>query len=327
MNPNDIFMRTTKPFVEQNGNVVNINLSETEQNKKQKGGAYSDNYVYIALSTESANKPPRHNKLSVHQNGGKHDQKHEQKHDQNAVSDTSEYFNRLANKIVNDVSQKGGFNVKTTPASSDSEFFLSSETIRDINSGNTNSNQFGGAKKKTFDFDSLKNHIRKAVELSGGSSDDDEDDDEDSEDKLFEGDDSEDEPEESDDEIIKAMNKASETPEESDSEKVSVVHPEPPFPPVRPPMKPLKGDLVHKSKRSNSKKSKKSKSKSKSKKSRSSKRSNKGKKHSYVNDSESFSLDADSTEYQYSDSVSTPKLMAYRSVNKHNTITGSRYNR
>ena len=310
MNSNDIFMRSTKPIVEYNGSVVNVNLSETEQNKKlQKGGAYSDNFVYIALSTEPGNKPPKHGKMPVYQTGG-------------ATSDTSEYFNRLANKIVNNVStQKGGFNVKTTPSTNDSEFFLSSETINDINAVKVD--QFGGAKKKTFDFDSLKQHIRKAVELSGGS-DDDKDEDDDSEDKLFEDSDDEDEDEEdedSDDEIIKEMHKSSEQPDDSDSVQISVVQPGPPMPAKKPLSMINKGDIARKVKRSSgSKKSRKSK-----KSRRSSKRSSKGKKH--ANDSESFSLDATTTEYQYSDSVSTPKLMAYRSVNKHNTITGSRYNK
>jgi len=322
MNSNDIFIRTNKPLVEHFGNVVNVNLSETENaSKNQRGGAYNDNIVNISLSTTQ----PTNKNFKSKQSGGK--------------SDTSEYFNRIAKQIVNDVSHNhnktGGFNVHTTPSTSaDSDFFLTSETINDIN----NVSQSGGA-KKTFNFDSLKNHIKRAVELSdlsGGSSDDNEEDDDDEED-LFDDEDDEDDEEdegEENDEIIKAMNKAK-GDDDSDSVKLAIIEAGPPFPakPVIPPASVGRKDYVRKVSRSvgseHSKKSKGSKRSKRSKGSKRSKRSNKQKNQMYAPDSESLSLslDQESTEYEYSDSVSTPQLMAYRNINKHNTITGSRYNR
>jgi len=280
MNSNDIFMKHTKPLYQDINNVININFSESEA--VQRGGdgsAYSDNVINIAFSA-SEKLPAKHG-----QQGGSN-------------TETSEYFNKLASKIVNNVSrsQNGGFNVKTSPENpTESDFFLSSETINNINS---NTLSGGAASKKTFNFESLKRHIKRAVELDGGSEekhkkshkkddlddDDDEDDeDDDSDDDLFE-DGSDDEDDEED--------------EDEEDKRVTVL--------------PTISDKIHVKVGKRQTKHNKSHSASNSE-------SHSG--------SESLSLNMDDSTEQFrlSDSAATPELMSYRSVDKKKVMSGSRF--
>lgn len=279
MSFNDIFMKSeVKPLFTDVNNVIKINFSESAQ----AGGNYTDSIIHLSF-TDS--------KVVPIQAGG--------------ADDTSEYFNRIASKIMNKMgSQSAGFSINTQSNASDSDIFLSSETINQIEA------QDGGAthkQKKTFNFNSLKKHLLK-VDLDGGSEEkkssskkDDDDElelfDEDEDDDIFEDlDDDSDEvddedDEDSDDKIIKDM-----------EHSVSEVN---------------KSGLQTHSKRSTTRAAKLHNSHD----SESLELSEKDSESS--SGSASLSLDK-SDSFQMSESISSPQLMTYRRVNKNN-ITGRRF--
>ena len=160
MDLQDIFIHGNT-YEEKNG-IIHLNLSDS----KQSGGNLNDNIIHLSLTSTNNN---------LYQNGG--------------ATDSSDYFNKLAEKIVNSkiTQQDGGFNVITTVDES-SEIFLSSETINDIK----NTTMSGGGKKNklNFNFNDLKKHLLKvSEEFSGGSDNEDDDifeDDEDDEDDAEE---------------------------------------------------------------------------------------------------------------------------------------------
>ena len=314
MNKNDIFIKhTNNHFIDEN-NVINIKFSDSNQSG---GGIVRDNiYNMNDLSITSSEFK---NKLT--QNGG--------------FSETSEYFNRLAEKIVNKTKElpsnfnnTGGFIVDTKIDDS-SDIFLSSDTIRDIKATSIT----GGAKKynNTFDFNSLKNHLRKVVELSdtmseqsagsksseNGESSDiikiDEDDDND-DDKLFEDDDDDDNPiidsdSETDDEIIKDIKKSNsnEFSEEVIVKKVPNVN-------RQNNSKQIQNNSKYKSSES-----------SESSKSSESSGSSESSKLSKSSESLSLHLDNSDSSYSLSHSISSPKLMSYRKIKNNNNSTGRRF--
>jgi hypothetical protein len=298
----DIFIKQTKNLFEEKNGVININFTES----LQKGGNYSDNIIHISLSSSSA--------AELAQNGGS--------------SDTSDYFNRLAEKIVNkSKSQKGGFDIKTKIDDS-SDIFLSSETINEIKNG---TNLVGGSKKKQFNFNELKNHLKRTIQgdLSGGSDKDDDEDDEDDEDEDIFLNDSDDE--EDEDDISKIFKSSSNT--DSAEEKYIT--------------KGVKNEHSLLSKRATNTKRTSSDSdivldedstdeedeedeeddedEENDDEDEDDNKENKMKnvKKTMKNESESLSLGG-SSEYNLSDSISSPKLISYRKINDK-TIIGRRY--
>jgi hypothetical protein len=242
--------------------------------------------------------------------------------------DTTEYFNKLANKIVNkvDSSQTGGFKINTS-APKDIDHFLSSETIENINNISpsykknkkndtdiffkSDEVQDGGAKKSIkskdtqLNFDTLKKHIKRAVELNNSESksnssidelftDEDDETDEES-DSILNGTTSDDEDEDEDED--------SDEDEELDSlhgidrsdKKVRVIIP-------------TKNRLIPVDVKQS--------------------RSRKNKKHSEStsasNSSDASLNNPSESDYKLSESISSPKLMSYRSVNKNNVASGTR---
>jgi hypothetical protein len=141
MNTQNIFIKQNA--VDERDNIIYLNLTESTM----KGGNLNNSEIHLSLSSTTNN---------LKMTGGS--------------SETSEYFNKLAQKIVNSKkSMQGGFNVKTI-ANDSSEIFLSSETINEIKSTNIT----GGSKKKnlTFNFNDLKKHLLKTTQtadLDGGS--------------------------------------------------------------------------------------------------------------------------------------------------------------
>ncbi len=278
MSSNDIFMKSeVKPLFTDINNVIKINFSESAQ----AGGNYTDSIIHLSF-TDS--------KLAPIQAGG--------------ADDTSEYFNRIASKIMNKMgSQSGGFSVNTQSNASDSDIFLSSETINQIDV------QEGGAtqkQKKTFNFNALKKHLLN-VDLEGGSEekknkhDDDDDDelelfDDDEDDDIFEDSDDEDDEDEndedSDDKIIKEMEHTM-----SESNKA--------------------GFETHSKRATNSRVAKLYNSQDSESLELSDNISES------PSGSASLSLE-NSDSFQMSESISSPQLMTYRRVNKNN-ITGRRF--
>jgi hypothetical protein len=305
MNSQDVFIKSNT-YELKNG-IIHLNLSESNQN----GGNINDNIIHLSISTDNVND-------TLYQNGG--------------ASDTSDYFNKLAEKIVNSkITQKGGFNVITTVDES-SEIFLSSETINEIK----NTSMTGGAKKNkslNFNFNDLKRHLLKvSEELQGGSDDEDEDEDED----IFDDDtDDEDEDEEkeikklfedtdnSDSQSLENFFKEKQTAEEKDIKKISKSH-----------------KISMESHRTKKPQQKRSNDDDEDENETESdddldidldsddeddKMKNKeNKKPNKTNTLDSESLGSSSTQYQFSDSISSPKLISYRKI-QNNTQTGRRF--
>jgi hypothetical protein len=191
MSINEIFLKSdSKPsYTERNG-LIHLNLTESVGHMK--GGSVQDNIIHLNLSENT----PQALK------GGSAKKE-----------DSTEYFNRLASKIVSKAT--GGFSANVVTKTDDT--FLSSETINEIK-------MVGGAKStKTFNFMDFKEHLKRSV-ASKLEKDDDEDDfdiddDEDDDDELFgdtdDDDDTDEETDELDDENeeeeeIKAMRKSDE---------------------------------------------------------------------------------------------------------------------
>jgi hypothetical protein len=314
MNSQDIFIKNSS-YEEKNG-IIHLNLSESNQY----GGNLDNNIIHLSISTDNFNN-------NLYQNGG--------------TSDSSDYFNKLAEKIVNSkITQNGGFNVITTIDES-SELFLSSETINDIK----NHSMSGGAKKNktnlNFNFNDLKKHLLKVSdELQGGS--DVEDDDED----IFEDDDEDEDDELEEREIKKLFEDSDESEslnklfkekkslEEKEIEKISKPH--------KISMKSHRGkthNKQHKQKRSSDNNETDEESDLdidlesedddeddemiKNKKNKDNKENDNKAKRMNVPDSES--LGNSSTQYQFSDSISSPKLISYRKIENNKTVTGRRY--
>ena len=270
----NIFINSKKPLYNKKNNVININFTESEVGLNQNGGNLKT--IDVTFSTTEPIRNPRILK------GGS--------------LDTSEYFNNIANKFIS--KQNGGFNINTKiQSNSESDIFLSSETINDIK------NVQSGGGSKHFNFNSLKNHLSRAIQLDGGSessiqsmdknknknkkndSDSDFDNDSDEDDSLFddEDDDDEDETDKLDGKVLKMVDI------------------------------PVKTPVVSRSK------SKHSKSESDS---------------IFLNSSLSDTSEqlsqtskdeSESHNYELSLSVSTPQLMSYRNVNKNTVISGKRY--
>jgi len=286
-------------------NVLNLSFSPSIQvphNGPQMGGSSRNNDVLNLSFSPSVQVPSK-------------------SHD----NSTTEYFNNIASKIVNNVSasQNGGFKVNTSlPA--DTDFFLSSETIDNINDISpsykqkkhadifiNNTAQDGGARKsnvysdKKIDFNALKKHIKRAVDLedaviSDSSIDNlftDENDEEDEEtDSILNGtsseDEDDDEPEDDeDDEIISELHGE----EHMKKKKVKALIPAK--------VRIIPAELVQR----RSKKNKRSKD----------------------TESELSTLNSDISEmsennYKLSESISSPQLMSYRTVTKNNIASGVR---
>lgn len=305
MSSNDIFLKSdTKPMYTDINNVIKINFTESSQ----AGGNYSDNLIHISFSDSQ---------VAPIQSGGN--------------EDTSEYFNKIANKIMNKMgsNQAGGFSINTPTSVSDSEIFLSSETINQINvqAGGGRTQLSKNKQSKTFNFSSLKKHLLN-MDLVGGSdsesdqknknnkkydSEDNDDDlelfeDSDDDDDIFEDSDDDDEDEfdedNSEDKITRDMDKIVE-----ESETASSIMPSHSKRPVK------------KNRYSESESLKLSESESESESASHSESDSKSE--SSINSSSFLSLNG-SNNFQMSESISSPQLMSYRRVNKNN-ITGRRF--
>lgn len=318
MNSQDIFIKSN--FNESTNDIIHLDLSDTNQN----GGNADNNIIHLSLSSTI-------DKENIYKTGGR--------------TDSSEYFNKLAEQIVSSktISQNGGFNVITTIDES-SEIFLSSETINDIK----NVSMTGGTKNKKrilFDFNDLKKHLLKVSENLDGGSDSEEDDD------VLNVDDSNDDDDKNEEEEIKKLF----NDESDNSESLSEFIKE---------KKTVEEKIINKndkknvisleSHRSTAKQNKakrssnddtdsdmESKSDSDSDSDSESedleldleddddsdnddkKNKEHKKKETKVDISDSVSLGGSSTEYQFSDSISSPKLVSYRKI--ENTLIGRRH--
>lgn len=184
----DIFMK--KNALNESNDIIHLSLTETEQH--QHGGALND-IIHLSLTSDNFTNN------NVFQNGGS--------------VDSDEYFNRLAEKIVNSSKlMNGGFNVVPNIDES-SEIFLSTETINFINndaqlSGGVRKNVKSDIKsndKLQFNFNDLKKHLMNVSNehhLYGGSDIDEESENDDSDDFLFD-DDTDDEDDKEEKEIAK----------------------------------------------------------------------------------------------------------------------------
>ena len=315
MNSQDIFIKSN--FNESTNDIIHLDLSDTNQN----GGNTDNNIIHLSLSSTI-------DKENIYKTGGR--------------TDSSEYFNKLAEQIVNSktISQNGGFNVITTIDES-SEIFLSSETINDIK----NVSMTGGTKNKKrilFDFNDLKKHLLKVSEnLDGGSDSEDND--------VLNVDDSIDDDDKNEEEEIKKLF----NDESDNSESLSEFMKE---------KKTVEEKIINKndkknvisleSHRSTAKQNKAKRSsnddtdsdmESKSDSDSDSesedleldleddddsdnddkKNKEHKKKETKADISDSVSLGGSSTEYQFSDSISSPKLVSYRKI--ENTLIGRRH--
>ena len=211
---NGIFLRPdSKAYYTNKNGKVNLNLSESvninTNERGQRGGKMNDNLIHLEFSEDA----------SVSLKGGNKN-----------IEDSTEYFERIANKITSKlvggclpaqdkaikVPAKGGFMGVSGVKNSDD--FLTSESINNIN-------LVGGSHKpETFNFSSFKRHLARASSNYSNNDDsslsassdkrqlaralvsDDDDDDEDDDDKLFDSTDDDDD--DDDDEIIQAMTKS-----------------------------------------------------------------------------------------------------------------------
>jgi hypothetical protein len=304
-------------------NVLELSFTPTEtsfSNKYQKpnkvGGKIENNVLELSFTPTESSFSNKYQKPQL--NGGKIENNvlelsftpEKTNNTDNTASNTTEYFNKLASKIVNNISttQKGGFNVETNHTNS-TDFFLSSDTIQQIN-------QDGGS---NFNKQFIK-HLKRAVDNSEDStptevkakrtpfkSVDTSTDTDDLEDELFSDSDSEDE--ESDDILNNTTSDDDLEDEESEDEdeEINKLH-------GKVKTKKNKHFVVTESDDSDGSDSIKIYSKLNINSSRS---KNKKLMSDSSSNSDSYS---DTSNYQVSESISSPKLMSYRSINKNNLI-------
>lgn len=181
MNNTEIFLKSdNKPsYFEKNG-IITLNFTET-----QHGGVIKDNIVRLDLSENTPFKLSGGNEVKFSE-------------------DSTEYFNRIANKITSTLT--GGsidinnFIGKAKASADDNSDFLTSDTINEIN-------MTGGGDSK-FNLSSFKRHLAR---VSNDKDDFPSDEDEDDDDDLFNESDDEDDDdllnESEEDEILQEIQK------------------------------------------------------------------------------------------------------------------------